>query len=55
MVQVSLPHLNVLTKCDKIGDPELVEKIIEQTSCKEMMDECPDKSSFFSEKFYKLN
>ena len=27
MTQISLPHLNVLTKCDKIQDKEMLERM----------------------------
>lgn len=26
MIQMGIPHLNILTKCDKIQDKELLEK-----------------------------
>lgn len=29
MVSLSLPHINVLTKCDKVKDPDLLDKLME--------------------------
>ena len=33
MMQMGLPHINVLTKCDKITNKELLERVSEATSC----------------------
>ena len=48
---MSLPHLNVLTKCDKIQDKELLERMthISFEDCFENQD------SFFNKKYLKLN
>ena len=51
MTQMSLPHLNVLTKCDKIQDKELLERM-----CNMSFEDCFEKSeSFFNKKYMKLN
>ena len=55
MVQMNLPHLNVLTKCDKIHDKEFLERVSEAPSCKSIVQERMDDKNFFSKKFFKLN
>ena len=51
MSQMTLPHLNILTKCDKVQDKELLDKM-----CLVQFEDCfEDEKSFFNKKFYKLN
>jgi GPN-loop GTPase len=33
MVQMNLPHLNILTKCDKVANPDLIERATDTNSC----------------------
>lgn len=51
MNQLSLPHLNVLTKCDKVEDKELLERM---TSA-EFEDCFENEQSFFNQKYFDLN
>jgi hypothetical protein len=58
MMQMSVPHLNVLTKCDKVNDKQLLEKLTGSMSCQELMDDLghsEEKKLFFTERFFKLN
>ena len=55
MVQISLPHLNVLTKCDKIPNKKFLDQVSEAASCKEIVSDQMDEKNFFSKKFFKLN
>jgi GPN-loop GTPase len=52
---MNLPHLNVLTKCDKITNKEFLEKVAEAPSCKSIVEDQMDEQNFFSAKFRKLN
>ena len=52
---MNLPHLNILTKCDKIKNKEFLEKVSEAPSCKAIVEEQMDSKNFFSKKFFKLN
>ncbi len=51
---MGIPHLNILTKCDKIQDKELLDKFTSQMSATELMQDNSEKQ-FFTDKFYKLN
>lgn len=51
MTQISLPHLNVLTKCDKIQDKELLERM----QILNFEDTFSSENSFFNKKFMGLN
>eukprot|EP00826_Nyctotherus_ovalis_P060943 TRINITY_DN8618_c0_g1_i3.p1 TRINITY_DN8618_c0_g1~~TRINITY_DN8618_c0_g1_i3.p1 ORF type:complete len:278 (+),score=68.03 TRINITY_DN8618_c0_g1_i3:178-1011(+) len=51
MIQLELPYLNVLTKCDKFGDMEKLEELLETTHSELLEKE----ASKFSEKFHGLN
>jgi GPN-loop GTPase len=57
MVQMSVPHLNVLTKCDKIQNKELLEMITSSNSTKEILEDLGHTSEqqFFTSKFKQLN
>ncbi len=33
MIQMGVPHLNILTKCDKVQDKELLDKVASQMTC----------------------
>jgi len=51
MTQMTLPHLNVLTKCDKVPDKELLERMTTMN-----FEDCFDnKDSFFNKKYMSLN
>lgn len=39
MIQMGVPHLNILTKCDKVQDKELLDKVASQMTCQQMMEE----------------
>lgn len=55
---MSVPHLNVLTKCDKIQDKELLEKFTSAQSCADILGEMghyDSEKAFFNNKFFKLN
>lgn len=51
MTQLSLPHVNVLTKCDKIQDQELLDQMCTMNP----NDILQNINEFFSPKFYELN
>jgi GTP-binding protein EngB required for normal cell division len=55
MVQMNLPHLNVLTKCDKVTNTSLIEQAAESTSCADFISKQMDSRNFFNKKFYLLN
>ena len=55
MVQIALPHLNILTKCDKVNNTELIEEAAESTSCADFISKQMDSRNFFNKKFFKLN
>lgn len=55
MVQISLPHLNVLTKCDKVPNTELIEQAAESHSCADFISRQMDERNFFNKKFFALN
>jgi GPN-loop GTPase len=57
MVQMSVPHLNILTKCDKIQNKELLEMLTSSNSVKEILEDLGHTSEkqFFTSKFKKLN
>ena len=58
MLQMSVPHLNILTKCDKIQDKELIEKFTSAQSCADILGELGHYESdkeYFNNKFFKLN
>ena len=55
MMQMGLPHINVLTKCDKIPNKEFLDKVSEASSCRAIISDQMDRRNFFSEKFFKLN
>ena len=55
MCQVNLPHMNILTKCDKIADKNFLDKVSEAASCRDIVSEQMDEKAFFSKKFFKLN
>ena len=51
MTQMTLPHLNVLTKCDKVQDKELLERMTTMN-----YEDCFEKEdSFFNKKYMGLN
>lgn len=52
MTQVQLPHLNILTKCDKIQNKELLEQM-----CTLQFEDCfaNQESAFFNKKYLSLN
>lgn len=51
MTQIELPHLNILTKCDKVQDKELLERMTTMN-----FEDCfENQQSFFNKKYYKLN
>jgi len=52
MTQVALPHLNILTKCDKVPNKELLERMctLQYEDCFEDKD-----ASFFNKKYKSLN
>ena len=52
MSQMALPHLNILTKCDKIQDKELLERMC-LCNFEDLFDH--KDGSFFNQKFKKLN
>lgn len=46
----------MLTKCDKIENKELIERVQESTSCKEVVScDSIQEQQYFSKKFFKLN
>jgi len=51
MIQLELPYLNILTKCDKHGEEDKVEELLEATHSEILEEE----SSKFDKKFYGLN
>ena len=51
MSQMSLPHLNVLTKCDKVTNKELLERM----TAAQFEDCFEDEKSFFNKKYCNLN
>ena len=55
MVQMSLPHLNILTKCDKVTNTQLIEQASESTSCADFISKQMDARNFFNKKFFALN
>lgn len=55
MMQMGLPHINVLTKCDKIPNKEFLDSVSEATSCRSIINDQMDEQNFFSKKFFKLN
>ena len=55
MCQVNLPHVNILTKCDKITDKKFLDEVSEAGSCRQIVDQRMDEKAFFSKKFFKLN
>ena len=55
MMQMGLPHVNVLTKCDKIPNKDFLDKVSEANSCREIIEDQMDERNFFSQKFFKLN
>ena len=55
MMQMGLPHVNVLTKCDKIDNKDFLDQVSEATSCRAIISGMMDERNFFSQKFYKLN
>ena len=55
MMQMGLPHVNVLTKCDKIPNKEFLDSIGEAPSCRAIISDQMDERNFFSKKFMKLN
>ena len=52
---MNLPHLNILTKCDKIQDKKFLDRVSEAASCREIISDHMDEKAFFSKKFFKLN
>ena len=51
MTQMSLPHINILTKCDKIEDKEFLERMTQMN-----FEDCFEKSeSYFNKKYLDLN
>ena len=55
MMQMGLPHVNVLTKCDKIANKDFLNQVSEANSCKEIIQDSMDERNFFNKKFFKLN
>lgn len=55
MVQMNLPHLNILTKCDKVTNTSLIEQAAESISCADFISKQMDSRNFFNKKFYLLN
>ena len=55
MMQMGLPHVNVLTKCDKIPNKDFLDQVAEATSCRSIIGDQLDERNFFSKKFFKLN
>ena len=55
MMQMGLPHLNVLTKCDKIPNKDFLDQVSEATSCRSIISDQMEERNFFSQKFFKLN
>lgn len=55
MMQMGLPHVNVLTKCDKIANKDFLDRVSEATSCRAIVEEQMDERNFFNKKFFKLN
>ena len=47
--------MNILTKCDKIGNKKFLDQVSEAASCKEVVSDQMDEKAFFSKKFFKLN
>jgi len=39
MMQMGLPHINILTKCDKIPNKEFLERVGEANSCQEIIED----------------
>ena len=39
MMQMGLPHVNVLTKCDKIQNKEFLDQVSEAPSCKAIIED----------------
>ena len=54
-MQMGLPHVNVLTKCDKIPNKDFLDQVSEANSCREIISDQLDERNFFSQKFFKLN
>ena len=52
---MGLPHINVLTKCDKIQNKKFLDDVTEASSCKEIVSDQMNEQNFFSKKFFKLN
>ena len=51
MTQLTLPHINVLTKCDKVQDKELLERMTQMN-----FEDCFDnENSYFNKKYLGLN
>ena len=55
MMQLGLPHVNVLTKCDKIQNKDFLDQVSEAPSCRAIISDQMDERNFFSRKFFKLN
>lgn len=55
MMQMGLPHVNVLTKCDKIANKDFLDQVSEAPSCRAIVADQLDERNFFSRKFFKLN
>lgn len=55
---MNVPHLNILTKCDKIQNKDLLDKFTSTTSVEEVLGELghfDSEKEFFNNKFYNLN
>ena len=52
---MNLPHLNILTKCDKVANTGLIEQAAEATSCADFITKQMNERNFFNKKFFKLN
>lgn len=51
MTQLTLPHINVLTKCDKVQDKDLLDRMTSMN-----FDDCFDnEQSYFNKKYLGLN
>ena len=51
MTQLTLPHINVLTKCDKIQDKEKLEQMTSMN-----FEDCfSNENSYFNKKYFKMN
>ncbi len=51
MQQLCLPHINVLTKCDKYPDKKKLDRMLE-VNPKDLLE---DEEAFFSKQFFNLN